>query len=134
MAMTDDGEFKNESCIRGSKAVADKADMGYVMTRIGEKTWESLMPSLRAAARDGIINPIIFENPDYKPTHILDIYKMRRGRYKNVRIWINLHLGTGRRVDLFMTTADNKPIDKIPDLFNSASEKPINFWRDELKG
>ena len=104
------------------------------MTRVSDKVWQSILPQLRQGVREGTIDPRMIEDKNYKPTHILDIYKMRRGRYKNVRIWINLHLGTGRRVDLFMTTADNKPIDKIPDLFNSASEKPINFWRDELKG
>ena len=132
MAMMDDGDFKNEACIRGSKAVADKADMGYVMTRVSEKTWNALLPSLRVAARDGKIDPKIFEDENWKPTHILDIYKMRRGRYKNVRIWSHIHLGTGYRKDIFITTADNQPI-SIIDLFDSAWEKPINFWRDEIK-
>ena len=68
----------------------------------------------------------------YKPTHIIDIYKMRRGRYKNVRIWINLDLGTGRRNDLFMTTADNQPIGEVIDLFSSALEQPISNWKEEI--
>ena len=106
-AMFDDGEFKNEGCIRGSKAVADKADIGYIMTKIGPKTWESLLPMIHTAIHQGILDPAILNDSNLKPTHILDIYKMRRGRYKNVRIWINIHLGTGRRTDLFMTTADN---------------------------
>ena len=58
---------------------------------------------------------------------------MRRGRYKNIRIWTNLHLGTGRRIDLFMTTADNQPIRDILDLFSSAVEKEIINWKDEVK-
>lgn len=96
MAMGDDGEFKNEMCIRGSKAVADKCDMGYVMTRVSEQTWQKLLPSFRMAVREGIISSKYLED-DNKPTHVIDIYKMRRGRFKNVRIWLNLHLGTGRR-------------------------------------
>lgn len=55
---------------------------------------------------------------------------MRRGRYKNVRIWTNLHLGTGRREDLFMTTSDNQPIGDTIDLFSSAIELPIE-WNDK---
>lgn len=132
-AMSDDGEFKNEACIRGSKAVADKADMGYVMTRVSDKTWNSLVPTLRTAAREGLIDPAIIEDINMRPTHILDIYKMRRGRYKNVRIWSHIHLGTGYRKDLFITTADNQPISNFVDIFSSALEKPINFWRDEVK-
>ena len=67
----------------------------------------SLVPQFRAAIHNGLLNEKVLQDEAYKPTHIIDIYKMRRGRYKNVRIWINLDLGTGRRNDLFMTTADN---------------------------
>ena len=132
-AMMDDGEFKNETCIRGAKSIADKCDMGYVMTRVSDKVWNSIAQNLRSAAREGIIDPMYLEDPNYRPTHIIDIYKMRRGRYKNVRIWTNLHLGTGRRTDLFMTTADNQPIRGILDLFSSATEQEINTWRNEVK-
>ena len=130
-AMVDDGEFKNETCIRGAKSIADKCDMGYVMTRVTDKMWNSLAVSLKGAARMGLIDSQYIENPEYKPTHIIDIYKMRRGRYKNVRIWINLHLGTGRRIDLFMTTADNQPISGMLDLFSSASELDDPEWRKD---
>ena len=43
-AMMDDGEFKNETCIRGAKAIADKADSAFVMSRVNEKIWNSMMP------------------------------------------------------------------------------------------
>jgi len=132
-AMLDDGSFKNEACIRGSKAVADKADMGYVMTRVSEKTWNSLLPTLKLAAMNGLIDPIYVDDINLRPTHILDIYKMRRGRYKNVRIWSHIHLGTGYRKDLFITNADNHPIGNFIDIFSSEMEKPINFWRDDIK-
>lgn len=132
-AMLDDGSFKNEACIRGSKAVADKADMGYVMTRVSEKTWNSLLPTLKLAATNGLIDPIYVDDINLRPTHILDIYKMRRGRYKNVRIWSHIHLGTGYRKDLFITNADNHPIGNFIDIFSSEMEKPINFWRDDIK-
>ena len=130
-AMVDDGEFKNETCIRGAKSIADKCDMGYVMTRVTDKMWNSLVVNLKGAVRNGTIDPQYIENPEYKPTHIIDIYKMRRGRYKNVRIWINLHLGTGRRIDLFMTTADNQPINGMLDLFSSALELDDPEWRKD---
>ena len=131
-AMSDDGEFKNETCIRGSKSVADKADMGYVMTRVNEKFWNSLLPNLRIAVRDGKLDPRVLSDDKYKPTHIIDIYKMRRGRYRNVRIWINLHLGTGYRKDLFMTTADNHPIEGMIDLFESVTELKLESWKEGI--
>ena len=128
-AMDDDGEFKNEMSIRSSKAVADKCDIGVVMTKVRDKNWVSLIPTLQKAARQGLIEPKYVENANLKPTHVLDIYKMRRGRYKNVRIWIQLDLGTGRRKDLFMTTAENEPINTPIDIFKSAQEE-IFDWRN----
>ncbi len=130
-AMDDDGEFKNEMSIRGSKAVADKADVAVVMTRIREKAWNSVMPTLRQAARAGYIDPSYLENPTKRPTHIIDIYKNRRGSFKNVRIWTYLNLGNGERYDLFMTTADNQPLNESIDLFHSAREIPFDFREDE---
>lgn len=85
------------------------------------------MPIFKVAARDGLIDPDFLVN---RPTHVLDIYKMRRGRYKNVRIWTQLDLGNGKRKDLFITNADNQPIGEIIDLFNSAYEQEID-WKNE---
>ena len=129
-AMDDDGSFKNEMSIRASKAIVDKADMGYVMTKIGPKTWNSLVPTLKTAARQGLIPAEYIDDETQQPTHILDIYKMRRGRYKNVRIWINLNLGTGRRKDLFITTADNQPLMNVIDIFEDCKFIKVEDWRE----
>lgn len=133
-AMMDDGEFKNETCIRGAKAIADKADMGYVMTRVSDKTWRTLLPTFRQAVRDGKMDEELIKEEN-KPTHIIDIYKMRRGMYKNVRIWTSLHLGTGYRKDLFMTNADNCPIgnDNLLKIICTSQEIPVIGWEGELK-
>ena len=130
-AMMDDGNFKNEATIRGSKAVADKADMAYVITRVSEKVWNTLTAGLKPAVRDGLIDPEFLKDEN-RPTHILDIYKMRRGRYKNVRVWTNLDLGNGRRKDLFMTTADNQPLKTSFEIYSSTAEVPIKDWKDKI--
>lgn len=133
-AMVDDGEFKNETNIRGAKSIADKADVGFVITRISEKTWNSLLPKLRQHARSGLIASQYIENPLFWPTHVLDIYKMRRGMYKNVRIWSHIDLGNGRRQDLFITTAENEPFSHdTMDIFNSAKEQEIMNWMEMVK-
>ena len=132
-AMVEDGEFKNETSIRASKAIVDKADVAFVMTRVNDKIWNSFIPQFKVAVHNGYLNSSILQNEADRPTHIIDIYKMRRGRYKNVRIWINLDLGTGRRRDLFMTTADNQPVEEVIDLFSSATEQLINNWEEEIK-
>lgn len=126
-AMNDDGEFKNETSIRASKAIADKADLAYVMTKVTSKNLNSYISEWRKAARMGILEAKYVENEQYQPTHVIDIYKNRRGRYKNVRIWVRLHLGTGERQDLFMTTAENEPISEPIDLFLSAKESAIDW-------
>ena len=95
-AMLEEG-FKNESCIRGSRAIVDKADMGCIISRVDDKEYESLQGRLANAARMGVIS-----DTGDKPTHVIDIYKMRRGQYKNVRSWCKIDLGMGARKDLYM--------------------------------
>ena len=125
LAMGDEEmNFKDEKIIRGEKAIADKADMGYVMTRVSEKGWNSIVPTLKTAAREGTIDASLLDN---RPTHVLDIYKMRRGRYKMIRIWCRIHLGTGERKDLFITNADNQPIQEPLNLFSSDEERLITI-------
>ena len=119
-------EFRDEKCIRGAKSIADKADMGYVMSRISDKAWNSLMADLQPAVRDGTIPKELIEGEKH-PTHILDIYKMRRGRYKMIRIWIYLHLGTGERKDCFITNALNQPLGEPIDIFVGESEQIITI-------
>lgn len=125
LAMGDDEmKFKDEKSIRGSKAVADKCDVGCVMTRISEVGWNTVLPTFKAAIRAGTINQDILNT---KPTHVIDIYKMRRGRYKMIRIWTFIHLGTGARKDLFVTTADNQPLPEPINLFSTMEEHPIEI-------
>ena len=127
MGNDDEMEFKDEKSIRGAKSIADKADMAYVMTRVSPKGWQSVKTTLDKAAQSGYITA---DKIAKQPTHVLDIYKMRRGRYKMVRIWCNIHLGTGEREDLFMTTADNQPISDPIDLFSSVSEQIITIKKE----
>lgn len=130
LAMGDDEmTFKDEKCIRGAKSIADKADVGYVMTRVSPNGWNSIATVLKEEVRAQRMSPDILENP---PTHVLDIYKMRRGRYKMIRIWSRIHLGTGERKDLFITGPDNKPFSEPIDLFVDSVEKVITIKKEEL--
>ena len=130
LAMGDDEmTFKDEKCIRGAKSIADKADVGYVMTRVSPNAWNSISTVLKEEVKAHRMSPDILENP---PTHVLDIYKMRRGRYKMIRIWSKIHLGTGERKDLFITGPDNKPFSEPIDLFIDSVEKVITIKKEEL--
>lgn len=114
--------FKDENCLRGSKSLADKADMGCIVQRINKEEWSKELDAKYTLALNsgrfgpdtmiGMLSKARKTNKVY-PTHVIDIYKMRRGQYKNVRIWCYIDLGTGERYDLFMTGADNIMLDNL---------------------
>lgn len=97
-AMNGEG-FKNETCIRGSKAVVDKVDCSFAMLKVDEEQQKSLMNAIRTAG---------YAPPKQMPTHRFDIFKNRRGQYKNVSVWSYIDLGTGEHEDLYITTAGGK--------------------------
>lgn len=90
------GGFKDFRNIRGSKAIADLADVAAIRRRPS--------PEELKLVED-------FEKRyNYKPNAITDIFKNRRGRWTMISIWSVIDLGTLRTVDLFVTTPDYKPI------------------------
>ena len=89
--------IRDQRCIRGSKAIADKVDCGVVTAKV---TREELITLSGLKKDSGLI-----------PTQVTDVYKLRRGRYNNVRIWSSFDLGTCRKRDLFITDEDFKPIE-----------------------
>ena len=92
----DDGkEIKNESVIRGSRAIIDKADIACVCTRPSQEDLEHIEPYCSFL----------------KPNIVTDIYKVRRGRFNNVRIWSYIDLGTCRKTDLFVTNTQYELIE-----------------------
>lgn len=88
-AEEDNRLMKNETVIRGSRAIIDKCDLACVISRVTKEELEVL---------EGITNEI-----GAVPNQVMDIYKVRRGRYTNVRIWSIVDLGTCRKEDLFIT-------------------------------
>lgn len=93
-----DGEIKDERNIRGSKAIIDKADVGVILSTI----LQSEKQMLEELNPGGTI-----------PNQVLDVFKVRRGQYNRVRIWMHNDLATGRREDLFMTDASMNYIKNV---------------------
>lgn len=83
-------EVKNENLIRGSKAVADKADIGAITLRVN-------------AAEEELGRAIALKAGTLAPNFITDIYKNRRGKWTGIRIWRYIDLGTCRTTDCFIT-------------------------------
>ena len=91
-------EVKNQNLIRGSKAIADKADIGAIT-----------LPMNNAEQELG--QALALKLGTLEPNFITDIYKNRRGKWTGIRIWRYIDLGTCRTVDCFVTDRRNEPID-----------------------
>jgi replicative DNA helicase len=100
--------IRDQRCIRGAKAIADKIDCGMVTAKVNPQELVTLDKLIR--------------DTGMCPNQVSDIYKLRRGRYNDVRIWSEMDLGTCRIKDLFVTDVNFKP---IVDFY------PINFSFEE---
>lgn len=94
--------MKTKASIRGAKSIADKADVGCVLSRVNKEDEEILKG----------LGDII----TVKPNQVTDIYKLRSGRYNNVRIWSYFDAGSCRRTDLFITDSNGAPIDNFREI------------------
>jgi replicative DNA helicase len=88
--------IRDQRCIRGAKSIADKIDCGMVTAKVSPQELLTLDKLIR---EKGI-----------RPNQVSDIYKMRRGRFNDIRIWTEMDLGTCRIKDLFVTDVDLKPV------------------------
>lgn len=91
-------EVKNQNLIRGSKAIADKADIGAITLPLNN-------------AEQELGRALALKLGTLEPNFITDIYKNRRGKWTGIRIWRYIDLGTCRTVDCFITDKTNNPID-----------------------
>lgn len=84
--------FKDQSLLRGAKAIADKIDVGAITSLIPQEEMN-------------LLEQIISVLGTQRPTHVTDVYKARGSKYNKVRIWGHIDLGTCRIVDYFITDA-----------------------------
>lgn len=98
--------LRDQNCLRGSKAIADKIDLGMIGVRIGDEEkkqiqalWDKLKSSLR------------YNGPE--PNIVIDVYKNRRGELNGVKIFRYFDYGTLRCHDLFITDASYKGIEGV---------------------
>lgn len=91
--------IKNYKYIRGAKSIVDKCDIGYITTRVNKDELNMISK--------------ITEIYGKVPNQVSDIYKVRRGKWVDVRVWSYVDLGTCRREDLFITDANYMEIDNF---------------------
>ena len=112
--------FADQNLLRGSKAMADKADVASIMLPLSTEEEEAL---------EVIVNKL--EGFTEIPNVIKHIYKVRRGKYSQVKIWSKFDLGTCRMTDVFMTTAKNEL--KVVDGLKIVKEKEIVIEPDNVE-
>jgi len=93
------GGFRDYHCIQGAKQIVNLADAAGIVSR----------PTKEELTQLGSI----LETVGVVPNCVHDIFKNRRGRWTQVRIWSYVDLGTLRTRDLFITTANMKPIEEF---------------------
>ena len=93
---TNEKGIKNQNSIRGSKSIVDKADIAMIGGLVPDDQRDQIAPYV---AKYGM------------PTQVYDVYKVRRGKWTNLKIWSNADLGTCRRSDVFVTDSNIKEIE-----------------------
>lgn len=111
--------FRDQNCIRGSKAIADKVDIGLIGIKLRPEEKEQI-----AAIWKEIKIEVSSQNPelpqnvlDSGPNQVLDLYKNRRGEMNTVKIFRYFDYGTCRVYDLFCTDSSYEPY-KLEGHFN----------------
>lgn len=95
----DKGGFKDYHQVQGAKQIVNLVDFACIMSRPTQDELKLVSSS--------------YENLNYTPNVVIDVFKNRRGRWTQIRIWGYNDLGTCRRKDLFVTTPANKPIEDL---------------------
>lgn len=89
-------EELNQNALRGSKAIADRVDVGMIATKI-------------RPLDEGIVQALVSAGYP-EPNYFVNFYKIRRGKYAGCRLWCNADLSTCRVEGIVVTTASGDPI------------------------
>ncbi|PAD84932.1 hypothetical protein CHH57_02140 [Niallia circulans] len=108
----DNPKEANQQLLRGSKAMADKIDVGMIARVPTQKDIDSLKP---------ILSKGFYPHPNI----VFDVYKNRRGKLVRVRLWSHADLGTCRTKDLFVTNNQYEiiPVEELTILMVDSEEE-----------
>lgn len=91
----------DQSVIRGAKSIADKVDVGYVCLELTEKDKEAIQKIMPAQG-------MAFSQ---HPNVVYHVFKLRRGKYNHVKLFMYFDYGTLRTTDMFVTDRDYALLD-----------------------
>ena len=108
------GDFKNsanqdQTIIRGSKALADKIDTGYIVSMVNMQDLKKLEKIMKSRFLR------------WQPNRCITVYKNRGGEYTKCKIWVYIEYSTMRVHDLFCTDEDYQILD-MPQTFTRVRE------------
>ena len=111
--------LRDQNCLRGSKAIADKIDIGLIGVRIPDEEkqqiqaiWEELQKT----------NP---QKYTHEPNIVIDIYKNRRGELNCVKVFRYFDYATCHCEDYFVTDVGYKAVQDIGQL--KYDQRPFDF-------
>jgi len=93
----EDGRSLNQNALRGATSLGDKLDYGGIMVKTTAEDIE-------------IVNKIIADNNYPIPNIVTHVYKNRRGKFNDVKIWSAFDHGTCILTDLFITDKNDNLI------------------------
>ena len=102
--------LRDQNCLRGSKAIADKIDIGLIGVRLAEeerKQIDAIWTEIKEKSSLSCSN---------EPNIVIDIYKNRRGEINCDKIFRYFDFGTCRCKDLFITDCNYKAVENIGQL------------------
>ena len=97
-----DTGLRDQNCIRGSKAIVDKVDIGMIAVRLADKEKNMVDDIVTELKRTG--------NRKYlhDPNIVIDLYKNRRGEMAYIKVFRWFDHATCRCQDLFVTDTSYK--------------------------
>jgi len=111
--------LRDQNCLRGSKAIADKIDIGLIGVRIPDEEKEQIKT---------IWTELQKQNPQkytHEPNIVIDIYKNRRGELNCVKIFRYFDYATCHCEDYFVTDVGYKAVEDIGQL--KYDQRPFDF-------
>lgn len=117
---------RDQNCLRGSKAIADKIDIGMIGVQISPEEFkqiEAMWDELRKTDPSKYI---------HSPNIVIDIYKNRRGELNHVKVFRYFDYATCHCQDLFITDSSYKAIQTIGQL--QYDQRPFDYLDLKTRG
>lgn len=111
----DNKNIRNEASLAGGRSTINKADNGAIMARPTKEEIE-IFEQGGVIAKYG------------RPNLVTDIFKVRSGKWTQIRIWSEVDLGRLKKRDLFVT---DSRLDTIDEIFDEANYIIENWTQEE---